>query len=1308
MNSRIIAGKYTIEEEIARGGMGVIYRAEHIILKRKVAIKMLHPQFSQDPTFLQRFEQREARGMAQLAHDNIIQVFDVGQDEGSSYLVMEYFPGQDLKQKIVAEGNCTVQETVDISLQIARALAHAHGRGIVHRDIKPGNIMVDVEGRAKIADFGIAAAVDEAVLTITGQVMGTPGYMSPEQARGEAVDARSDLYSTGMVMYHMLAGTAPFEGFSAMAVMGKLLADEGELELDFPAGVPPRLEQIVRALVKRNPEERIPTAQSLAEMLQRLSQELAGGTVPTGGIEAASEKTVDLGSTRPPAQMPGADVGRRIRRPALLVWLSGAAVLGAAFVAYLYFYPGTIRPKANEELGIAEQLSEEMSTARQETDSVHAKEWAPESYKKASTQAAKGGEALGRGRDLITQEDYAGAIAALESAQALLGQGADGFRRAREEALQRLRAEAEERLRNAKLKSEQAYQAQRQADAVDARQRSPELYQRAVALAAKGTEVLHAREGLIEQQEYEQAFEVFDEATTLLGQAADGFRQARLATFEGVEAEAQKKLSIVEQKSELASSARKEADSVNAEQWAPESYKHAAAQAEKGGEALESGRSRIEQNDDAGAIIALEKAEPLLRQAADGFRQARLATFEGIRAEAHEKLSSARLMSDHASAARTKADGVNAGRWAPESYEEASTQAERGDEVLKRGGDLIEQKDYGGAIIALEEAHAVFGQAEGGFRRASEETLERLKGEADERLRSARQESQQAAQARQPADAVAANQRSPELYALAVTQAVKGAQALSTGEGLVEQQEYERAIAVLEEARALFRRAADGFVHARDEALRQLRAAAQEKLRIARQDSQQAAQARQQADAVGANQASPEVYARAETLAARGAEALRTGEGLIEPEEFEGAIEALAEAATLYGQAAEGFVAARKAAEKGAQERAQEALTVAEQSSAQAATARQEAAAVNATQWAPELYEEAAGLVEVGNEALERGQRLIARADYGGAIATLEEAQGLFLQAKGGLLRAREMALERLNAEVNEKLAAAERQSAQVMSAKQEADDVGAKRWAPELYREASGQFENGDQALARGRRYVKKQDYEAAMKALGDALSRLGQAAGYFQLAAAYGWFQKGSQSLLDGDRDGAQSCYDLALKRRDQALKLLRLGKKYDPAFVVKLRINRGIIFFQEREYEESLREFNEAIKLDPNGPNAYANRARTLRKIGDFDGAEKDYEKAIKLDPNNAETHNDYAWHLIDSGRNVDRGITSAERALELLPGSAAIMDTVGWGYFKKGEYSEAVYWLTEASRREPQNREFADHLERAQEALRARSN
>ena len=300
MPERILAGKYVVQSEIAKGGMGVIYKALDRTLNRVVAIKLVHAHLSGDSSFVERFL-REARAMARLQHDNIVTIYDAVEDQGTQLLVMEYFQGSNLRMLTRNQPRLPLRDIVNITHQLASALAFAHAHGIIHRDIKPANVMVDKRGKTKLTDFGIAAALDEASITSTGQVIGTPEYMSPEQARGTTLDGRSDLYSVGIILYEMLTGKTPYAETSKTSILGKLAFDQQELLLSFPSNVPSLLQGVVRDLLRRQPDERIPDADTLTTQLHEILYTLpAFPTVLTSREEPPVANAPDKAEPDPP------------------------------------------------------------------------------------------------------------------------------------------------------------------------------------------------------------------------------------------------------------------------------------------------------------------------------------------------------------------------------------------------------------------------------------------------------------------------------------------------------------------------------------------------------------------------------------------------------------------------------------------------------------------------------------------------------------------------------------------------------------------------------------------------------------------------------------------------------------------------------------------------------------------------------------------------------------------------------------------------------------------------------------------------
>src|ERR687887_2011829 len=216
----LISDRFRLEEKIGAGGMSTVYRAFDPTLERWVAIKLMHRDISSDPDQLERFR-REARAVASLNHPHIVTVIDAGEDDGAPYIVFEYVEGETLKDRIRRLGRLPVPEAVAYAVEIGRALAAAHAQRLVHRDVKPQNVLIDGDGRAKVTDFGIARSLDVDGVTITGTILGTADYIAPEQAGGGRIDAQTDIYSLGVVLYELLAGEVPFSGDNFVAVAMK-------------------------------------------------------------------------------------------------------------------------------------------------------------------------------------------------------------------------------------------------------------------------------------------------------------------------------------------------------------------------------------------------------------------------------------------------------------------------------------------------------------------------------------------------------------------------------------------------------------------------------------------------------------------------------------------------------------------------------------------------------------------------------------------------------------------------------------------------------------------------------------------------------------------------------------------------------------------------------------------------------------------------------------------------------------------------------------------------------------------------------
>ncbi len=271
----MVDGRYRIVGRIGSGGMADVYEAEDTQLGRRVALKLLHRQFAEDPEFVERFR-REASAAAGLSHPNIVQVFDRGEWDGTYYIAMELLEGRNLKEIVREHGALEPALAVDIVVQILKAARFAHRRGIVHRDIKPHNVIVDTDGRAKVTDFGIARA-GASDMTETGSIMGTAQYLSPEQAQGHPVDARSDLYSIGVVLYELLTGAPPFDADSPVTIALKQVSEDPLSPRARNPAVPPALDSVVMRALRKDPAERY---QDADEFIAALETAMAGGYVP--------------------------------------------------------------------------------------------------------------------------------------------------------------------------------------------------------------------------------------------------------------------------------------------------------------------------------------------------------------------------------------------------------------------------------------------------------------------------------------------------------------------------------------------------------------------------------------------------------------------------------------------------------------------------------------------------------------------------------------------------------------------------------------------------------------------------------------------------------------------------------------------------------------------------------------------------------------------------------------------------------------------------------------------------------------------
>ena len=265
MGDTILGNRYQIIRKIGDGGMAFVYEAKDKLLNRTVAVKVLRPEFVDDEEFLNKFK-REAEAVASLSHPNIVNVYDVGEDGKVHYIVMEYIDGQNLKDIIKNEGTLDEYTALDITKQIAMALSAAHKKGIVHRDIKPHNILISNEGRiVKVADFGIAKAVTNSTMTNIGSIIGSVHYFSPEQAKGNHVNATADLYSLGIVLYEMIIGRVPFRGDSPISIALQHINEDVEFTSEEKVSIPQSVRTIIKKLTEKSSENRYQSAEELIE-----------------------------------------------------------------------------------------------------------------------------------------------------------------------------------------------------------------------------------------------------------------------------------------------------------------------------------------------------------------------------------------------------------------------------------------------------------------------------------------------------------------------------------------------------------------------------------------------------------------------------------------------------------------------------------------------------------------------------------------------------------------------------------------------------------------------------------------------------------------------------------------------------------------------------------------------------------------------------------------------------------------------------------------------------------------------------------
>jgi serine/threonine-protein kinase len=346
-------GRYELTHLVARGGMAQVYRAVDLQLDRPVALKVLFPELSVDKTFVERFR-REAQAAANLSHPNIVPVFDWGEDDGVYFIVMEYIDGRSLSAVLRDPQKLPPNQIAQIGAGVAAALAFAHRHGVVHRDVKPGNILITPDGEVKVTDFGIARAMNtEESLTQTGAVMGTAAYFSPEQAEGKTVDARSDIYSLGVVLYEMAVGRPPFTGDSPVAVASKHVRDQPVLPRVANPACPAALEAVIMKAMAKDPAGRYGSAEEMRADLLRFADgrpveagdpnvtsvmgAAAAGAAATTMMSPATGRTMAVPAGGIAAADSNRDDAARKRRTRNLIWLLVLLLIALGVIAYFLF-----------------------------------------------------------------------------------------------------------------------------------------------------------------------------------------------------------------------------------------------------------------------------------------------------------------------------------------------------------------------------------------------------------------------------------------------------------------------------------------------------------------------------------------------------------------------------------------------------------------------------------------------------------------------------------------------------------------------------------------------------------------------------------------------------------------------------------------------------------------------------------------------------------------------------------------------------------------------------------------------------------
>jgi eukaryotic-like serine/threonine-protein kinase len=360
-----LGGRYRVERELGRGGMAKVFLGTDTVLGRTVAVKVLAPQFADDDGFVQRFR-REAQAAASIGHPHIVSVFDTGSDDGVHFIVMEYVEGRTLAEFLAGGGRILPDRAIDIAMDVCRALQAAHAQGVIHRDIKPGNIMLNPRGEVKVTDFGIARVTTTAdTVAQTAAILGTASYLSPEQAQGLPVDGRSDIYSLGCVLFEMVTGRPPFLGDSPVAVASKQVLEQPVPPSKLNPDVTADLDAVILRALSKNPANRYQSAEEMRADLERARRGLPVDATPL--LAAGTTQVLD----RPPAPatqvLPPSEPERRTNWVPIAVTLVLIALLGAL----LWFLASTLLdddPQTAVQVTVPDVVGESRAQAEQDLE----------------------------------------------------------------------------------------------------------------------------------------------------------------------------------------------------------------------------------------------------------------------------------------------------------------------------------------------------------------------------------------------------------------------------------------------------------------------------------------------------------------------------------------------------------------------------------------------------------------------------------------------------------------------------------------------------------------------------------------------------------------------------------------------------------------------------------------------------------------------------------------------------------------------------------------------------------------------------